>query len=127
MTSGLHGTAERGCGKNLFAGQHSPSGSKPPLIGRAGGPGLPTGLVTSNFSSEPGVPHVSRFSRRGNAASAPACAHPCPAFSSQPSLSAITDFQPALRDNGVLIGAVLRCVRQLRRPSKLPQNIFSAL
>ena len=37
------------------------------------------------------------------------------------------DLRPVLRDHRDLIGAVSRCIRQPRRPSKLPQSRFSAL
>jgi len=39
-------------------------------------------------------------------------------------VSAITDYQPAVHDNGDLIGAVKRWARLSRRPSKLPQTHF---
>src|ERR1019366_4001309 len=48
-------------------------------------------------------------------------------FSSLTSGPCVTDFQPAVRDNGDLIGAVKRCAVPQDGPRSCPKAIFSAL
>jgi hypothetical protein len=45
-------------------------------------------------------------------------------FSSQTAGPRVTDIQPAVHDNGNLIGGSQRCASLPRRPSKLPETHF---
>src|SRR5580658_7063099 len=75
----------------------------------------------------PGAPLIAHFAMSGCRAGAHTSAFPRRTFHHKPSVTAITDFQPATGDNDVRLGEGLSCARLSRRPPKPPKSHFGTL